>query len=99
MDPSRLDPDRRRELVRAGKPEGWETLDARIYLLASDSLQTAWRESIAAMDRLDWHIFEAGGIGPDRFTGYIEPDEPLVLAARSALTRVFQLTREGAEQG
>jgi hypothetical protein len=51
------------------------------------------------MDRLEWRLFDDGGLGPDRSTGYLEPDEPLVLAARSALARVFQLTRAGAEKG
>jgi len=91
--------DRRRELSRARKPEGWETLDARIYLLAPDELRSAWRESIEAMERLEWHVFEESGIGPDPLLGYLEEGAPLVVAARTGIRRVFELTRAAAEQG
>jgi hypothetical protein len=91
--------DRRWELSRARTPEGWETLDARIYLLASDELRSAWRESIEAMDRLEWHVFEESGIGPDPLLGYFEDDVPVVMAARAGIRRVFELTRAAAEHG
>lgn len=90
------DRDRRREPSRARKPEGWETLDARIYLLASDELRTAWRESIKDIERLEWSVFEEGGLGPNPESGYLNDDDPLVFAARSSVQRVFALTRAAA---
>jgi hypothetical protein len=91
--------DRRWELSRPSKPEGWQTLDARIYLLASDELRSAWRESIAAMERLQWHVFEESGTVPDLLVGYLEEDAPMVVAARAGIRRIFELTRTAAERG
>ncbi|WP_432837852.1 hypothetical protein [Dactylosporangium sp. CA-092794] len=93
------DADRRRELRRPRKPEGWETLDARVYLLASLELRDAWQESIKALDRLEWHIFEESGIGADPLTGHLTDDMAIVVAARSRTRRVFELTRAATEDG
>jgi hypothetical protein len=93
------DSGRRRVPSRPRKPDGWETLDARIYLLTSDELRTAWRKSIKSVERLEWHVFEENGLGPIAETGWIEDDDPLVAAARSSIGRVFALTRVAAGQG
>ncbi|MFI5910385.1 hypothetical protein [Dactylosporangium sp. NPDC051541] len=93
------DPDRRRELHRPGKPEGWETLDARVYLLAPLELRDAWQESINSMNRLERHVFDEDGIGPDRLTGRLDNDAPIIKTARDCLQRVFHLTRAAAEHG
>ena len=91
--------DARTTLSPARKPEGWETLDARIYLLASRELQSAWRESIDALERLERYVFEESGIGPDPLPNHLHDDVPVVVAARAGIRRVFELTRAAAEKG
>ena len=39
------------------------------------------------MERLQRHVFEESGIGPDPLMGYLDDDVPVVVAARAGVQR------------
>ncbi|MFB9179353.1 hypothetical protein ACFFX1_14540 [Dactylosporangium sucinum] len=82
------------ELRQIPTQPGWATLDARIELLATDEVKEAFHSMHHAHGLVTRKLQEVSSKPATK----LEPGDPSVVAARSAVKRMYELTRAAVEQ-